>query len=167
MIIRDAVEQERDIICELRLNAYQEHSSKIPEGHWNVLKQSVLSDTDTQVNVERIVIEIDGEIVGSVALFPAKTEAYKGLVEGEQDYPELRMLAVSTAVRGKGVAKALVNECIRRTKVKGYAAMGLHTSDFMENAVKLYESLGFERLPQADFVPLDDGIVVKAFRITF
>ncbi|WP_193747696.1 hypothetical protein [Neobacillus niacini] len=27
--------------------------------------------------------------------------------------------------------------------------------------------LGFERLPQCDFEPADDGIVVKAYRLTF
>ena len=44
--------------------------------------------------------------------------------------------------------------------------MGLHTADFMENAIKLYTHLGFERLPQFDFEPTNDGIIVKAFRIT-
>ncbi|WP_256243316.1 hypothetical protein [Bacillus sp. V3B] len=36
----------------------------------------------------------------------------------------------------------------------------------MESAIKLYERLGFERLPQFDFEPANDGIIVKAFRLT-
>jgi len=34
----------------------------------------------------------------------------------------------------------------------------------MEDAIKLYEHLGFARLPQFDFEPANDGIIVKAFR---
>ena len=36
----------------------------------------------------------------------------------------------------------------------------------MKQAIELYTKHGFERLPQYDFVPADDGIIVKAFRMT-
>lgn len=163
VIVRDALKEEYPFVRELRLNAYQEYASKIPERHWEVLQQSILSDEDLDGGIERIVVEIEGEIVGSVTLFPPKIEAYKGLLEDELEYPELRMLAVSPNARGKGAAIALMTECLRRSKKKGFNALGLHTADFMENAVKLYEHLHFERLPDNDFQPLDDGIIVKAF----
>lgn len=165
MLIRDARIEEQDYINELKLNAYGEHAHKIQEDHWNVLRNSVLSNAEWQEGVIRLVAETGEKIVGSVALFPAKMDAYKGLTDEVQDYPEIRMLAVSREVRGKGVAKALVNECIRRAKEKGYLSIGLHTADFMEDAVELYSRLGFERLTQYDFEPSDDGVVVKAFRL--
>ena len=37
----------------------------------------------------------------------------------------------------------------------------------MQNAVQLYERFGFKRLPQFDFQPADDGIIVKAYRLSF
>jgi GNAT superfamily N-acetyltransferase len=166
MIIREALENELPYIREQRVNSYREHASKIPEGHWMALKQAILSEADLQPGVERLVAEIDGTIVGSVALFPAKSDAYEGCVE-ELDYPEIRMLAVSPEARGKGVASALISECMKRAKVKGYNSIGLHTGQFMETAMRLYERLGFERLPQYDFEPADDGIVVKAYVLTF
>jgi ribosomal protein S18 acetylase RimI-like enzyme len=165
MIIRDAVESELQNIRELRVHAYHEHVQKIPSDHWNVLKNTISSDVDMQPGVERLVAELDGEIVGSVALFPAKTNAYEGLVD-ELDYPEIRMLAVAPEARGNGVAAALIAECIRRAEAKGFGAIGLHTADFMESAIGLYERLGFERLPQFDFEPANDGIIVKAFRLS-
>ena len=133
------------------------------EDHWNVLKMSILSDVDTQPGVERLVAELDGKIVGSVALFPAKTDAYEGLVE-ELDYPEIRMLAVAPAGSRQWGGSALITECIQRVKAKGIGTIGLHTADFMASAIRLYERLGFERLPQFDFEPANDGIIVKAFR---
>ncbi|MFB3162201.1 GNAT family N-acetyltransferase [Neobacillus sp. 179-J 1A1 HS] len=165
MIIREAKEKELPYIREQRVNAYVEHSAKIPEGHWLALKQAILSEGDTLPGVERIVADIDGEIAGSVVLFPAKIDAYDGNVE-VLDYPEIRMLAVSPEMRGKGVASALVSECIQRAKARGYQSIGLHTGEFMETAMNLYERLGFERLPQYDFEPANDGIIVKAYRLS-
>jgi GNAT superfamily N-acetyltransferase len=165
VIIRDATEEELPFIRVQRVHSYEEHGSRIPSGHWNALKQSISSDADAQPDVELIVAEVDGRIAGSVALFPAKTDAYKGYVE-KLDYPEIRMLAVSPEARGKGVATALVSECIRRTKENGHRSIGLHTADFMESAMRLYENLGFVRLPKFDFEPANDGIIVKAFLFT-
>jgi GNAT superfamily N-acetyltransferase len=166
MIIRDAVMEELPFIREQRVNSYDEHAKNIPEDHWKALKQAISSNADAEENVERIVAVIDGEIVGSVALFPAKTDAYEGLVD-ELDYPEIRMLAVTPQARGKGVAAVLITECIRRARGNGFRYIGLHTADFMKSALGLYERLGFERLPQFDFEPANDGIIVKAYRLTF
>lgn len=166
MIIRDAAEKELPYIREQRVVSYEEHAKSIPEDHWIALKHAISSKADIQPGVERIVVEIDGEIVGSVVLFPAKSNAYEGFVD-ELDYPEIRMLAVAPTARGKGVASALVTECIHRAKAQGFHAIGLHTGEFMKNAMRLYERLGFERQPQFDFEPANDGIIVKAYRLTF
>ena len=50
---------------------------------------------------------------------------------------------------------------------KGPDLSGLHTGEFMDSAMRLYDRLDFERIAQLDFVPADDGIVVKAFRLNF
>ncbi|WP_342605530.1 GNAT family N-acetyltransferase [Peribacillus sp. FSL E2-0159] len=163
--IRKALFYEVEMIREQRVKAYEEHAQSIPEGHWDALKKAISSDADEQRDVELLVAEFDGEVVGSVALFPAKSDAYKGLVD-MLDYPEIRMLAVTPQARQKGVAEALIQECIRRTKVNGSQYIGLHTADFMKTAMRLYERMGFVRLPQFDFQPADDGIIVKAYRLS-
>ncbi|MFC0478206.1 GNAT family N-acetyltransferase [Robertmurraya beringensis] len=165
MIIREAKETEIPFIREQRVNAYTEHAEKIPNAHWEALKKAISSDADSQPGVELLVAEVEGTIVGSVALFPAKTDAYEGMVD-ELDHPEIRVLAVAEEFRGKGIASALIKECIQRSKTKGYQAIGLHTGEFMTNAIKLYKHFGFERLPQYDFEPANDGIIVKAFRLS-
>ncbi len=166
MMIRDALLQELDLIREQRVQAYEEHARVLPEEHWLALKKAISSAVDTHEGVELIVAEEDGAILGSVVLFPPNTDAYEGYVE-ELDYYEIRMLAVDPAARGKGVASALIQECIDRTKAKGYDAIGLHTGEFMKSAMRLYERMGFQRLPQYDFEPANDGIIVKAFKLTF
>jgi ribosomal protein S18 acetylase RimI-like enzyme len=164
MIIRDAAKNELDFIREQRVNAYREHVQMIPGGHWKALERAISSEADTEPGVELLVAEINGNIVGSVALFPPNTDAYEGYVE-ELDYPEIRMLAVSPESRGEGVASALILECMHRAKNNGFSSIGLHTGEFMKDAIKLYEKIGFERLPEYDFQPADDGITVKAYRL--
>jgi len=166
MIIRDCLENELPLIREKRTLAYQIHAKSLPEGHWNALKNAISSDQDTNPEMDRIVAELDGKIVGSVVLYPAKTDAYEGNVE-KLDYPEIRMLAVAPDAQGKGIATALIAECIVRAKAKGFQSIGLHTGEFMTGAMRLYEWLGFERIPQYDFVPANDGIIVKAYRLSF
>ena len=163
--IREAIEDELELIRQQRVSAYEEHAKVIPDGHWNALRKAIMSDADTQNGVELLVAEVEGTVIGSVALFPAKSDAYKGLVD-ILDYPEIRMLAVTHEARGRGVAEALIKECINRTRVKGSQNIGLHTADFMKAAMRLYERMGFERLPQFDFEPAGDGIIVKAYRLS-
>lgn len=164
MIIRNAADHEMDFIREQRIRSYQEHAKSIPADHWNALKKAIGSEADIQPGVERIVAEWDGKVVGSVVLFPAKSDAYEGFLDA-LSYPEIRMLAVIPEARGKGVAFALVSECIKRSKTQGHRSIGLHTGEFMENAIRLYERLGFQRLPQYDFEPANDGIIVNAYRL--
>jgi ribosomal protein S18 acetylase RimI-like enzyme len=164
--IRDAEKEMYQFIREQRIEAYQEYIGVLPAEHWNALKSAISSTVDEQEGVELIVALFQGKIVGSVALFPAKTNAYEGYI-GELDYPEIRMLAVASDARGQGVASSLISECIKRTKEKGFNAIGLHTGEFMKNAIALYERAGFERLPKFDFEPANDGIIVRAYQLNF
>ncbi|PMC36024.1 GNAT family N-acetyltransferase [Bacillus sp. UMB0899] len=164
MNIRDALLKERPLIRTQRIEAYNEHASVVSEEHWHALKLAISSEADTQPGVELIVAERDGKIVGSVALFPPQSDAYEGLVE-QVDYTEIRLLAVNAEARGQGVATALVSECINRTKEMGIDFIGLHTADFMKDAINLYKGLGFKRVPKYDFEPANDGVIVKAFRL--
>ena len=47
----------------------------------------------------------------------------------------------------------MVDECVRRARFAGAAALGLHTSKSMVTAMQLYERMGFERAPELDFQP--------------
>jgi ribosomal protein S18 acetylase RimI-like enzyme len=63
----------------------------------------------------------------------------------------MRMLAVAPAAQGRGVGRALVAECIARTRAGGRTGIALYTRPFMTAAHRLYESLGFRRVPERDW----------------
>ena len=118
----------------------------------DALDQAIRASLADDTGVTRIVAELDGAIVGSAALYAPESAAYGDLASATA-WPEVRLVAVIAAVRGRGVARALVDECIRRARQSGATVLGLHTSRSMRSAMRLYERLGFVRDPEHDFQP--------------
>lgn len=67
---------------------------------------------------------------------------------------EMRMLAVDPQGRGRGVGACLVQECISRAVLPPVSArrMVLWTQPTMHAAQRLYERMGFVRMPERDTV---------------
>ena len=167
LLIRDARDGDREAIQNVTLSAYQEYAMIMP-AHWEDYRQNIL-DTLAEVKpAEQIVAEQAGAIVGTVLMYPAGTILDRpDETTNSLEWPEVRLLAVAPAARGQGVGAALMQECIRRARRAGVAALTLHTTDMMQVAMRMYERMGFVRMPQLDFYPAEDeDIVIKGFRLT-
>lgn len=164
MLIREAKKNEFYILKEQRLESYLPYEKELSPKHWEMLRANVAATNDQQDGAEVFVAEISGHIAGSVVLYPVDSKAYEWDSK-TIEYPEIRLLAVSPDFRSQGVGKALVEHCIDICKIRKQKFVGLHTGSFMKNAIALYEKMGFERIASLDFTPLDDGIIVKAFRL--
>jgi ribosomal protein S18 acetylase RimI-like enzyme len=160
--IRDARPDERAAIRELTLAAYQEFAAVMAPTAWEALRQALLDALAAEDQVERIVAEQNGALFGSVMLYSPCTNAYGGQVAGAE-WPELRLLAVAPAARGQGVGTALVEDCMRRARLAGASALGLHTSESLRAAIRMYERMGFVRAPEGDFQP-SGAELVMAYR---
>lgn len=162
--VRDARPGDRETIRALTLAAYSEFASVMEPAAWAGLDGAVRAALETEgEGVERIVAELDGEIVGSVMLYAPSTDAYGGAAK-RASWPELRLLAVAPMARGAGVGQALVDECVRRARASGASELGLHTSESLRAAVRMYERMGFERAPEHDFRP-EGAELVMAYRL--
>jgi ribosomal protein S18 acetylase RimI-like enzyme len=95
--------------------------------------------------------EPDGRIVGAVA-FVLSGEF--GEVLESDDEAAFRMLVVDPAARGRGIGELLVLGCLDRARAAGKRRMVLSTDVRMAAAHRLYERLGFTRLPERDWSPL-------------
>jgi ribosomal protein S18 acetylase RimI-like enzyme len=60
---------------------------------------------------------------------------------------ELKRMYVRPAARGRGVARALTEHAIAAAAARGYARLRLGTLTTMHAAQRLYESVGFRRVP--------------------
>jgi ribosomal protein S18 acetylase RimI-like enzyme len=147
------------------LAAYQEYAANLQPQQWQEYRRNIL-DTLNEARPElQLVAELNGEIVGSVLIVPA--EPVMEVLESTAMHPgfqEVRLLAVTPAVRGQGIGKALMLTCIERAHSAGENAITLHTSDLMQTAKNMYERMGFKRDPKMDYYPSED-IVVKGYRL--
>ena len=123
-----------------------------------------LVDTPRRAREAEIWVALDGEeLLGSVTFCPVGS-AYREI--GRDDEGEFRMLAVSPAARGRGVGRALVELCLRRSRELGYAGIRMSTMDLMTSAHRVYERLGFTRVPEDDWAP-EPGVNLLAYGLRF
>jgi N-acetylglutamate synthase-like GNAT family acetyltransferase len=83
-----------------------------------------------------------GESVGCCALLKEEDGAY-----------ELGKMGVAERERGRGVGRKLLEYVIADARRLGIARLYLETNHKLENAIHLYESVGFRRLNPADVAP--------------
>jgi ribosomal protein S18 acetylase RimI-like enzyme len=93
----------------------------------------------------------DGRIVGSVALV---LDGEFGEVLHADDEAGFRMLVVDAAARGTGVGELMVRTCLDRARAAGKRRVVISTDPRMTTAHRLYERLGFRRLPERDWSPM-------------
>lgn len=163
LLIRDAQPADRDAVRDLTLAAYEEYAATVPEAFWAVYRRNLVATLDAAGPEDRIVAEQGGVVVGSVFLYPPEAAAYGARGQGSP-WPEVRLLAVPPSSRGRGIGRALMDECARRARASGAGALGLHTMDMMRAAVRMYERMGFVRASETDFAP-GGGIFVKGYRL--
>lgn len=160
--IRDARDEEREAIANLMLEAYQQYAYDLPKARWEEYSHSIRDSVYGDVPFARIVAELEGNIVGSVQLFLSSQEAYSNPEMGISS-PIIRLLAVSPAARGRGIATQLIREAAVRSLRLGASTLHLHTSDMMASAVRLYERLGFARAYETD--TYNGETLVKGYRL--
>jgi GNAT superfamily N-acetyltransferase len=96
-----------------------------------------------------VAVEASGRVVGGVTYVPGPGPL------AEFDDPAdagIRMLAVGSGARRRGVGTALVRACVARARAEGRRRLWLHTTRAMLDAQRIYEREGFRRAPEADWV---------------
>ena len=98
-----------------------------------------------------VVRDEEGSVVGSVALV---LSGDFGEVTTSDEEAAFRMLVVEPEARGRGIGELLVSTCLDRARAAGKTRMVLSTGPEMTAAHRLYERLGFRRLPERDWTPV-------------
>ena len=123
---------------------------------------SQLADVAGRAEHAELLIARDGEtVIGSVALVLA---GEFGEITSSEEEAAFRMLVVDPVTRGRGVGELLVRTCLERARAAGKRRMVLSTDPRMTAAHRLYERLGFVRLPERDWSPLP-GVQLMAYAL--
>ncbi|MGI4864603.1 MAG: GNAT family N-acetyltransferase [Janthinobacterium lividum] len=87
------------------------------------------------------VAELNGEVLGGGGIFPTENLP--------ADTVELVKLYLLPTARGRGVGKALIQQCLDAARAADYARVYLETTEELTQAIPLYEKLGFTYLKEA------------------
>jgi ribosomal protein S18 acetylase RimI-like enzyme len=112
---------------------------------------------------ELLVAAEDGRVLGTVTFVPDGGPLSE--IAGPRE-AEFRMLAVDPAAHGRGVGTALLARVIEDSRRRGRAGVVCSSQPAMRAAHRIYERLGFRRVPERDWSPLP-GVDLLAFAITF
>lgn len=142
LTIRDALTTDFDDIALLSVDAYREYSEWLSSEDWDKMKMN-LSNVSKVPNQAKLIVALqDHELVGSVTYYYPGTSTNRLF---QPEWASLRMLAVSPKYRGQGIGRRLTEECIQRAKRDQAEVIGLHTSELMVTARRMYEKLGFQQ----------------------
>lgn len=86
-----------------------------------------------------LVIEEQGRVIGGAGIAP--------LDGGDADTCELRKMYYLPVARGRGLGERVLRRCLDRAREFGFRRCYLETLTGMDAAMKLYERVGFRRLP--------------------
>jgi ribosomal protein S18 acetylase RimI-like enzyme len=107
-----------------------------------------LLDLEGRTHGQLLVVKVGRQMAGTVTFFADASHGGHGWPSG---WASVRAIGVDPAFRGLGIARRMMDECLRRADACGADVIGLHTASFMGSAVRLYEGLGFQRVPEYDF----------------
>jgi ribosomal protein S18 acetylase RimI-like enzyme len=166
-IIRNANPSEFYQVGRLMVNVYSQMEG-FPKPTEQPDYYKMLADVGALTNKPEtelwVAVSSDDHIAGAVVFFGDVKYAGAGGTTGkETNASGFRLLAVDPMVRGQGIGKLLVNECIRRSMEKKLEQVIIHTTHAMQTAWKMYENLGFRRSPDLDF--MQEELLVFGFRL--
>jgi len=107
----------------------------------------VLADVRETSETGRLLVALEGERVVGVVVFYPPGAGREVPSEGEV---ELSRLAVAALSRGRGIGRALTEGCLTAGRAAGAEAVVLWSRPHQHIAHRLYESLGFRRVPGRD-----------------
>jgi ribosomal protein S18 acetylase RimI-like enzyme len=166
-IVRNARPEEYESIGKLMVTVYSQldgfpKPSEQP-GYYNMLSNVGTLTAKPETELLTAVSAVK-EVVGAVVYFgDMKQYGSGGTATQEQNASGFRLLAVDPSARGKGVGKLLTLECISKARSKKHAQVIIHSTKAMQTAWKMYESLGFRRSEDLDF--MQGELAVYGFRL--
>jgi ribosomal protein S18 acetylase RimI-like enzyme len=157
-LIREATERDAEAVVALWTEAYFTEG----EGGRDAPYSRTDFDATAASAAHLLVAELDGEVVGVVALLAPEEPSRAVACKGEA---ELARLVVGSGTRRRGIGRALTERCAGLGRAEGWPAIALWSRPYQTAGHRLYESLGYERAPERDVVD-ETGHARLVFRLT-
>ena len=141
--------EDKEKLQKLGLTSYGQFKEVLAEENWNKMN-AFLTAEDSYLNLlsksKCFICETNSEIIGMAFLVSKgnPTDIF------HRDWCYIRMVGVHPKYGGKGIGKKLTQMCIDSAKETKEKIIALHTSEFMDVARHIYESIGFEQTKELE-----------------
>ncbi|SBT47039.1 GNAT family N-acetyltransferase [Micromonospora auratinigra] len=160
-VVRRAEPADFPAVARLTVAAYEADGQLKDEPGYAV----TLADVAARAGAGEVLVAVDGAdgaVLGAVTLVLAGSPYADLCGPGEAEF---RMLAVDPAAQGRGAGAALVRACVARAAELGCSALVICVRAGMAaSAHRLYERLGFVRVPGKDWTPVP-GVDLLGLRL--
>jgi ribosomal protein S18 acetylase RimI-like enzyme len=160
VIVRRARPEEFTAVGELTLAAYVADGFLVEDDFYAVELRAAAA----RAAAAELVVAVDPathDMLGTVT-FCVHGSPYAEVSQAGE--AEFRMLAVAKTARGRGIGNDLARWCVDQARERGCRAVVLSSLEEMHTAHRLYERMGFRRLPERDWTPAP-GVDLIAYRL--
>lgn len=158
LVVRLARPEEYDAVGRLTRDAYAVSGHIVEDDFY---EEHLLDAAGRARDAELYAAELDGSLAGTVTFCTPGSRMSELAEPGEGEF---RMLAVHPAFRRRGVARALVDKCVERSRQLGLGAVVLSSLPVAVESHGLYARFGFRRTPERDWSPAP-GVDLLGFRL--
>ena len=133
---------------DLAIKAWSPFQKQLTFENWKLLNRTISDGNTFRELLDNstcyVCVTEHDKIVGMAYLVPHghPTEIYL------KEWCYIRFVSVDPDYEGQGIGRKLTAICIDNAKKNGESVVALHTSEFMNNARHIYESLGFKILKE-------------------
>jgi ribosomal protein S18 acetylase RimI-like enzyme len=134
----------------LAINSWGQFQNELTNDNWEKLKKNLADDKTYLELLDNsyclVCVNNIDEIIGMSFLVPSgnPTEIY------DKSWCYIRFVTVDQNYSGHGIGRQLTQMCIQYAKDNNEQVIALHTSEIMNKARHIYESLGFEILKEIE-----------------
>lgn len=141
-MIEEAKVTDHQAIVSLILKSYEQYKHVFETNRWKKYQKELTNSVNNPAIAQLLVAKLNNKIIGTIFLYKNGYDAYENEVVN-LPHPVFRFLAVHPDARGYKIAQRLIHSSIETLRKSEESFLYLHTSPLMENALKLYNFLGF------------------------
>lgn len=148
-----------DAFGQILLTSYRRLPGHVPEPDY----EAELVDVAARVRTNPVFGAFDGaRPLGCVTFVPDASDPHAERLEADE--ASFRMLGVAPEHQGRSIGVTLVHRCLDEARRNAKQAVFIYSGHWMIGAHRLYERLGFERLPQRDWPLVEPPVTLLGFR---
>lgn len=149
LIYRHGTKNDLTSLKDLAVNSWGQFRSELTSENWQKLFESLINDETYTELLDKstcFVCSTDNDkVVGMAFLVPKGNPTYIY----DKDWSYIRFVTVDPSFGGQGIGRKLTTLCIDTAR-QNESVIALHTSELMDAARHIYESLGFKILKEID-----------------